>query len=133
MGGCPFGTALGLAAKVACGSGFPAPEERGQSDALNHPDSEPSLLPIHSPSTHRSLTAPCPSLRPAPFPFGISRSTLFCCVLSITIRPTLLYTYRRCPYAMRARMGLLLAGVAFDAHEIELRNKPAGLLQASPK
>lgn len=34
---------------------------------------------------------------------------------------------------MRARMALLVAGEAFDAHEIELRNKPAGLLQASPK
>jgi glutathione S-transferase len=45
----------------------------------------------------------------------------------------LLYTYRRCPYAMRARMALLLAGVAFDAHEITLRDKPAALLAASPK
>ncbi|MDA1327450.1 MAG: glutathione S-transferase N-terminal domain-containing protein, partial [Proteobacteria bacterium] len=30
----------------------------------------------------------------------------------------LLYTYRRCPYAMRARMALLMAGVSFDAYEI---------------
>lgn len=45
----------------------------------------------------------------------------------------LLYTYRRCPYAMRARMGLLLASVAFDAHEIVLRDKPQAMLVASPK
>jgi glutathione S-transferase len=45
----------------------------------------------------------------------------------------LLYTYRRCPYAMRARMALLQAGLPFDAHEIVLRRKPAALLQASPK
>jgi glutathione S-transferase len=45
----------------------------------------------------------------------------------------LLYTYRRCPYAMRARMALLHAGIAFDAHEITLRDKPMGLLAASPK
>lgn len=45
----------------------------------------------------------------------------------------LLYTYRRCPYAMRARMALLLAGVEFDAFEIVLRDKPAALLALSPK
>ena len=45
----------------------------------------------------------------------------------------LLYTYRRCPYAMRARMALLVAGRAFEAHEIVLRDKPAALLAASPK
>ena len=45
----------------------------------------------------------------------------------------LLYTYRRCPYAMRARMALLMAGCAFDAFEIVLRYKPAALLVLSPK
>ena len=45
----------------------------------------------------------------------------------------LLYSYRRCPYAMRARMALLVAGVAFDAHEIVLRHKPAAMLAQSPK
>lgn len=45
----------------------------------------------------------------------------------------LLYTYRRCPYAMRARMALLVAGVEFDAFEISLRDKPAAMLAASPK
>ncbi len=45
----------------------------------------------------------------------------------------LLYTYRRCPYAMRARMALICAGVAFDAVEISLREKPTAMLAASPK
>jgi len=45
----------------------------------------------------------------------------------------LLYSYRRCPYAMRARMALLQAGRPFEAFEIVLRDKPAALLQLSPK
>lgn len=45
----------------------------------------------------------------------------------------LLYSYRRCPYAMRARMALLVAGIAFDAHEIVLRDKPVAMLALSPK
>ena len=45
----------------------------------------------------------------------------------------LLYTYRRCPYAMRARMALLQAGVAFQAHEVSLRDKPLAMLALSPK
>ena len=45
----------------------------------------------------------------------------------------LLYTYRRCPYAMRARMALLQAGVAFQAHEVSLRDKPPAMLELSPK
>lgn len=45
----------------------------------------------------------------------------------------LLFTYRRCPYAMRARMALLVAGIAFNAFEIVLRDKPAALLALSTK
>ena len=45
----------------------------------------------------------------------------------------LLYTYRRCPFAMRARMALLVADVAFDAFEISLRDKPPDMLALSPK
>jgi glutathione S-transferase len=50
----------------------------------------------------------------------------------MALRP-LLYTYRRCPYAMRARMALIRAGVAFDAYEIVLRDKPPEMLAISPK
>lgn len=45
----------------------------------------------------------------------------------------LLYTFRRCPYAMRARMALLQAGLTFEAVEVSLRDKPASLLALSPK
>ena len=45
----------------------------------------------------------------------------------------ILYSYRRCPYAMRARMALKLAEVAVEIREISLREKPAHMLQASPK
>lgn len=45
----------------------------------------------------------------------------------------LLYSYRRCPYAMRARMALLQAGRAFQLTEVVLRDKPAALLALSPK
>ena len=45
----------------------------------------------------------------------------------------LLYSYRRCPYAMRARMALLHARRPFDVVEIVLRDKPAELLALSPK
>lgn len=44
-----------------------------------------------------------------------------------------LYSYRRCPYAMRARMGLYLSGVQVEQREIEFWDKPASMLKASPK
>ena len=49
------------------------------------------------------------------------------------ISSPLLYTYRRCPYAMRARMALLQAGVAYETHEVSLRDKPTAMLALSPK
>ncbi len=45
----------------------------------------------------------------------------------------LLYSYRRCPYAMRARMALSYAGIAYQLQEISLKDKPPGLLAVSPK
>ncbi|WP_144206980.1 glutathione S-transferase [Shewanella donghaensis] len=45
----------------------------------------------------------------------------------------ILYTFRRCPYAMRARIGLHLSTLNPEVREIELRNKPAEMIQASPK
>lgn len=45
----------------------------------------------------------------------------------------LLYSFRRCPYAMRARLGILFAGQAVALREIVLRNKPAHMLEISPK
>lgn len=45
----------------------------------------------------------------------------------------ILYSFRRCPYAMRARMALLASGAAYTHREILLRDKPNAMLIASPK
>ncbi len=45
----------------------------------------------------------------------------------------ILYSYRRCPYAMRARMALKLADIEVEIREVSLRDKPAHLLEISPK
>ena len=42
-----------------------------------------------------------------------------------------LYSFRRCPYAIRARLALLQAGVAVELREVDLRRKPADLLACS--
>ncbi len=44
-----------------------------------------------------------------------------------------LYSFRRCPYAMRARWAITVADVEVELREILLRDKPAALLAASPK
>ena len=44
-----------------------------------------------------------------------------------------LYSFRRCPYAMRARLALAASGQTCELREVVLKNKPAELLQASPK
>ena len=44
-----------------------------------------------------------------------------------------LYSFRRCPYAMRARMALLYAGIPVDIEEVNFKNKPAAMLAISPK
>ena len=45
----------------------------------------------------------------------------------------ILYSYRRCPYAMRARMALSYAGIQVEIREIALTEKPAHMLAVSPK
>lgn len=49
--------------------------------------------------------------------------------------PTLpvLYSFRRCPYAMRARLAIALADCRVALREVVLKDKPAALLQVSPK
>ena len=44
-----------------------------------------------------------------------------------------LYSFRRCPYAMRARLGVLFAGLQVELREVTLKNKPAQMLAISPK
>lgn len=44
-----------------------------------------------------------------------------------------LYSFRRCPYALRARLALYASGIAVELREVSLRDKPATMLAASPK
>lgn len=44
-----------------------------------------------------------------------------------------LYSFRRCPYAMRARLALAASGTVCELREVVLARKPAALLQTSPK
>ena len=44
-----------------------------------------------------------------------------------------LYTFRRCPYAIRARLALCYAGIEVELREVVLRDKPDDMLELSPK
>jgi glutathione S-transferase len=44
-----------------------------------------------------------------------------------------LYSFRRCPYAMRARLAIAYSQVAVELREVVLRSKPEEMLQISPK
>lgn len=44
-----------------------------------------------------------------------------------------LYSFRRCPYAIRARFAITQANITVELREILLKNKPQALRQASPK
>lgn len=45
----------------------------------------------------------------------------------------ILYSFRRCPYAMRARLAIGSAGIETELREIVLRDKAPEFLEASPK
>ncbi len=45
----------------------------------------------------------------------------------------ILYSFRRCPYAIRARMSLVEANVQVELREVQLKNKPEEMLEVSPK
>ncbi len=45
----------------------------------------------------------------------------------------ILYSFRRCPYAMRARMALWMSGVSIQLREVVLRDKPEAMIRVSPK
>jgi len=49
------------------------------------------------------------------------------------VSDAVLYSFRRCPYAMRARMALRYSGVAVQIIEVSLKAKPAEMLALSPK
>lgn len=45
----------------------------------------------------------------------------------------ILYSFRRCPYAMRARLALVVSGTQCELREVKLSDKPQAMLDASPK
>ncbi|UHL62718.1 glutathione S-transferase [Paralcaligenes sp. KSB-10] len=45
----------------------------------------------------------------------------------------ILYSFRRCPYAMRARLAIAASGQACELREVALRDKPQAMLDVSPK
>jgi glutathione S-transferase len=52
---------------------------------------------------------------------------------STILAEPILYSFRRCPYAMRARIALSVSGIGHEIREVKLRDKPAEMLAASPK
>ena len=55
------------------------------------------------------------------------------CSASVDVDRPVLYSFRRCPYAIRARLAIKVAGLDVDLREVHLRHKPAALIEASPK
>lgn len=45
----------------------------------------------------------------------------------------ILYTFRRCPYAIRARLAINVSGIEVETREVDLRKKPQVMLERSPK
>jgi len=50
----------------------------------------------------------------------------------VTEQP-ILYSFRRCPYAMRARLAIAISAISVELREVVLRNKPQALLDISAK
>jgi glutathione S-transferase len=63
--------------------------------------------------------------------FGVILQILISSPLTMTL--PILYSFRRCPYAIRARMALAYAGIAYELREVSLKNKPKEMLEISPK
>ena len=45
----------------------------------------------------------------------------------------ILYSFRRCPYAIRARMALAVSHLAVELREVDLKRKPPEMIDISPK
>ncbi|MBF0381233.1 MAG: glutathione S-transferase [Magnetococcales bacterium] len=45
----------------------------------------------------------------------------------------ILYSFRRCPYAMRARLAIYKSGTVCEIREVVLKDKPKEMLEISPK
>ncbi|MDT2071672.1 MAG: glutathione S-transferase [Planktomarina sp.] len=53
--------------------------------------------------------------------------------MTLDLSPPVLYSFRRCPYAMRARLAILASGLTVELREIVLREKAPEFLASSPK
>ena len=53
--------------------------------------------------------------------------------MDINRKYPILYTFRRCPYAMRARLAIKASRLIVEIREVKLKNKPEELLNISPK
>lgn len=53
--------------------------------------------------------------------------------MTVTTVCPILYSFRRCPYAMRARLAIKVSGQSVELREVVLRDKPQAMLEASPK
>lgn len=54
-------------------------------------------------------------------------------VLNMKNTLPLLYSFRRCPYAIRARIALYVTNTEFTLREVDLKHKPDDMLALSPK
>ena len=43
----------------------------------------------------------------------------------------ILYSFRRCPFAIRARWALMICGIKVEIREVDLKNKPPDLINIS--
>ena len=64
-----------------------------------------------------------------------TKAAIYTATMSDTLPAPLpvLYSFRRCPYAMRSRLALHVSGIAYEHREVVLKNKPAHMLALSPK
>lgn len=53
--------------------------------------------------------------------------------MTISLEKPVLYSFRRCPYAMRARMAIAYSQTEVELREVVLRDKPVAMLAHSPK
>ncbi|MCH1920794.1 glutathione S-transferase N-terminal domain-containing protein [Shewanella sp. A3A] len=53
--------------------------------------------------------------------------------MSDELQLPLLYNFRRCPYAIRARLAIIASGIAVNVRDIVLKHKPEPMLAISPK
>ncbi len=51
----------------------------------------------------------------------------------MSTKPPILYSFRRCPYAMRARMSIVRTDYICEHREVVLRDRPEHMMEISPK